>query len=405
MFFSLPYIIFKLFQRFSRCKFSQLFLILQINLTNFVVRKIQTAMQLKIGDIVRYLNAVGGGKVVRIDGDIAYVDEDGFETPVLMRECVVVGTAPKNDTAVQTPKSAPKPTLIEKEGVTTPTTLPVIETKRGDIMNVVLGFEASDLKALSQATFDAYIVNDSNYYIYVSVAIRAAESNEWTLRYDGLIEPNIQEFIGEFLREDLPSMDRIEVQILAFKRDKVFESKKPYSVDIKVDTTKFAKLHCFRPNPYFDVPVIAFDIVSNDKTTTDPTLDKAELTAMISRQETPVKKEKIRTKKEAPKKDVIEVDLHIDELVDTTAGLTPADMLNLQIDKFCKVMNENLRHIGQKIVFIHGKGEGVLRQALMKELTHRYKGHDVQDASFREYGFGATQVTIRSTSSDKTKKR
>ena len=45
-------------------------------------------------------------------------------------------------------------------------------------------------------------------------------------------------------------------------------------------------------------------------------------------------------------------------------------------------------------MFIHGKGEGVLRQALMKELNHRYKGHQAQDASFREYGYGATQVTI-----------
>lgn len=70
-------------------------------------------------------------------------------------------------------------------------------------------------------------------------------------------------------------------------------------------------------------------------------------------------------------------------------------MLNLQIDEFSRIMDENLKHKGQKIVFIHGKGEGVLRNAILKELNHRYKGHDVQDASFREYGFGATQVTIR----------
>ncbi len=44
----------------------------------------------KIGDTVRFLNSVGGGKIVRIDGQMAYVDEDGFETPVLLRECVVV---------------------------------------------------------------------------------------------------------------------------------------------------------------------------------------------------------------------------------------------------------------------------------------------------------------------------
>ena len=57
-------------------------------------------------------------------------------------------------------------------------------------------------------------------------------------------------------------------------------------------------------------------------------------------------------------------------------------------------MDANLKNHGKKIVFIHGKGEGILRQALLKELNHRYKGHDVCDASFREYGFGATQVTI-----------
>ena len=101
-----------------------------------------------------------------------------------------------------------------------------------------------------------------------------------------------------------------------------------------------------------------------------------------------------KKEKASRRPDVIEVDLHISELVDTTAGLSPADILNLQIDEFRKVMDANLRNKGQKIVFIHGKGEGVLRAALMKELNHRYKGHQVQDASFREYGFGATQVTI-----------
>ena len=70
-------------------------------------------------------------------------------------------------------------------------------------------------------------------------------------------------------------------------------------------------------------------------------------------------------------------------------------MLNLQVDRFRQIMDENIKNHGQKIIFIHGKGEGVLRNALLKELNYRYKGHDVQDASFREYGFGATQVKIK----------
>ena len=48
-----------------------------------------------------------------------------------------------------------------------------------------------------------------------------------------------------------------------------------------------------------------------------------------------------------------------------------------------------------KIIFIHGKGDGVLRSSLERELKQRYRSCTYQDASFREYGFGATQVTIR----------
>ena len=64
----------------------------------------------KTGDIVRYLNAVGGGRVIRIDGNMAYVDEDGFETPVLVKECVVVTPAqPSKDTGAKyvAPPTAP----------------------------------------------------------------------------------------------------------------------------------------------------------------------------------------------------------------------------------------------------------------------------------------------------------
>ena len=49
---------------------------------------------IKKGDTVRFLNAVGGGVVVRIDEvkRLIYVeDEDGFEIPLLERECVAVG--------------------------------------------------------------------------------------------------------------------------------------------------------------------------------------------------------------------------------------------------------------------------------------------------------------------------
>jgi len=71
------------------------------------------------------------------------------------------------------------------------------------------------------------------------------------------------------------------------------------------------------------------------------------------------------------------------------------DILEYQLDVFRKTMEKYKLRRGQKIVFIHGKGEGVLRQRILWELDTKYKRHQHQDASFKQYGYGATLVTIK----------
>ena len=48
---------------------------------------------IKVGDKVRFLNSTGGGVVRSFKGkdQVLVEDEDGFEVPALIRECVVVG--------------------------------------------------------------------------------------------------------------------------------------------------------------------------------------------------------------------------------------------------------------------------------------------------------------------------
>ncbi len=347
----------------------------------------------KVGDIVRYLNSVGGGKIVRIKDNMAYVDEDGFETPVLLRECVVVTTAETQRAAVAERLVITPAPVATKEVVKEPEE-PFEETPGGDRLNIVLGYEPANIKNLSGTSFDTYLVNDSNYYIYFSYLSRDEGAADWTTRYAGVVEPGIQLFLEELQRDDLSRMSRIAVQCIAFKRERSFELMAPVNVNLRFDATKFFKLHCFRPNEYFDRDVIAYEIVKNGEPMTqvaiDPIAVEKSMRTKIAADRRPVKKRNVQKHQ-----DTVVTDLHIDELVDTKAGLSNADMLNLQVDEFRRVMDANLKNHGQKLVFIHGKGEGVLRQAIMKELNHRYKGHDVQDASFREYGFGATQVTIR----------
>ena len=60
----------------------------------------------------------------------------------------------------------------------------------------------------------------------------------------------------------------------------------------------------------------------------------------------------------------MEVDLHIDKLTPSTKGMTNFEMLNLQLDTAKRQLDFALRKRIQKVVFIHGVGEGILKEEL-----------------------------------------
>lgn len=350
--------------------------------------------QINIGDTVRFLNSIGGGRVTRIKDNIAYVaDDDGFEQPVLLRECVVVA-APK--ASAQAPKATAAPARPAAPAPSAPLP-PIKETEEGENPRLTLGFEPSDLKRLSQSSFDAYLVNDSNFWLHYTVATRERDANQWTLRAAATLEPGTQDFLFELTTADLPNIDRMSVQVIMFKQDKEFALFQPITFEHRFDATRFARLHCFQPNPYFDVPVIAFEIPAGgqQKPTEQPVPTAKEIAEAIRTKTTAPKTPRQPKKAKPDTSSPLEIDLHATEILESIAGMSSSEILNYQIDTFRRIMDENLRNIGRKIIFIHGNGEGVLRRALMKELNYRYKGHQVVDASFREYGFGAMMVTIR----------
>ena len=350
----------------------------------------------KVNDIVRFLNATGGGRISRIEGNIAYVeDSDGFEQPVLLRECVVVDASKPKATAYDRP-IIPAPSKEEKPLRPEPAPAPVVETEEGDVLNVVLAYEPRELKHLNTTSYDAYLVNDSNYYLYVAYMTRGDnDSGLWHTRFHGIVEPNMQVQLEEFGHSDLPDMSRVAVQYVAFKEGKDFKLKNPALVEHRLDTTKFYKIHCFHDCEYFDSPVLALDVVRNDRPAKPMVIDSSDLERAMQQKRTADRPNRRPVEKHTKTKgEIIECDLHINELVDTTAGMSNSDMLQLQLNKFHEVMRENLHRPGAKVVFIHGKGEGVLRKALLDELRRKYPRCEAQDASFREYGFGATLVKL-----------
>jgi dsDNA-specific endonuclease/ATPase MutS2 len=109
----------------------------------------------------------------------------------------------------------------------------------------------------------------------------------------------------------------------------------------------------------------------------------------------PIAAPKPQSKSSKPKNDTLEVDLHINQILETTAGMSNGEMLEGQLDTFRRTMDANANNHGRRIVFIHGVGNGRLKTELRRELDRKYKQHTYQDASFREYGYGATLVIIK----------
>ena len=68
-------------------------------------------------------------------------------------------------------------------------------------------------------------------------------------------------------------------------------------------------------------------------------------------------------------------------------------MLNLQLETAKRQLEFAMRKRIQKVVFIHGVGEGVLKEEL-KYLFNRYDNVSFYDAEYKKYGLGATEVYI-----------
>jgi hypothetical protein len=379
---------------------------------------------MKKGDQVRFLHEVGGGRVSGFQGKnvVLVEDEDGFEIPMLISDVVVIGNEDYSSTNVVNAKAQMQrqaadgrsikammkegqdevPAEADRDEVDyTKVTFraPVEERKGGNQLSAYLAFVPIDIKEVTHTRFESYFVNDSNYFVQYSYLV--AEGNSWTLRAHGEVEPNTKEFIEEFGREDLNKMERVCVQMLAYKRDKPFVLKPTIDVQLRIDGVKFYKLHMFEENDFFEQKALLYTLVEQDRVARPLVIDAQQLKSEMYRHEEPADKTRVQKPQPMPivkrrgDDDVVVVDLHIEALLDTTAGMSKGDMLNYQVDVFRKTLAQYRDKKGQRIVFIHGKGDGVLRRALVSDLSYRYKSYSYQDASFQEYGYGATQVTIK----------
>ena len=255
---------------------------------------------MKVGDKVSFLSETGGGVIAGFQGkDIVLVeDADGFQIPIPISEVVVVGNAdysmsnmvaaqqaPKADTkgksikAMLTSNAEDDETADDTDEVDLSREItfkaPAEERKGGNMLSCYLAFVPLNIKEMTTTRFEAYLVNDCNYYMHY--AFMTAEGNAWTLRSKGEIEPNTTLFLEEVGREELNNLLRIGFQIMAYKTDKPFTLKPMVEAQFRLDPVKFYKVHTFQKTLFFDTPALLYTIVENDRVARPLAIDVKQL--------------------------------------------------------------------------------------------------------------------------------
>lgn len=348
-------------------------------------------MNCKVGDKVRFLNDVGGGTVSRIINAkmVNVEDEDGFEIPVMISNIVVVEAYQAKQSATpsrgvqQTAKRPSLPVLGEPAG-----THADLEPE-GEEYDLLLAFVAEGGKKPMESDVELHLVNDSPFRLLYALT-KWVPSGRVRLLGSGDLEPDSKEPICLIPLAEMHQLQTFSLSFILYKQ-RDFTLQTPGQVNIELNPLKFVKPGSFQENDFFDEKAYLYKVASSSVRNHQLVIDPAALQdAMLQKNK---KDEGVKARKPTHQALVEEVDLHIESLVDNAQAMSNAEILEVQKARFSTALELALRSGTKRMVFIHGIGNGKLKHEIRKVLDMGYVGKvRYQDASFEEYGYGATMV-------------
>ena len=409
------------------------------------------------GDRVKFINDTTVGTVAAIEGKIAHVTvEDGFDIPVLITDLVAIAAEEEqkairqmgvgDGTPVNTNAGAGKPKVrepkrpqpqrpaasygkislvedFEDDDEDLPDLVAIrqnylkrqanandaaieAEEKRArsapaptELTNydVKLCFVPQDAqKPEESAQLECYIVNDSSYRVFYTVS-RWSTGNYVTLLASGQLEEDTKELVKTYRREELNRMGKLQVSLLLFKPVNYVPAPAE-DFTLELSPLKFVRRGSFTENDFFDEPAVVYTLASDRE-------EERQMQAARKALEENLGASTPEAPKKAPKKQADGtsrydnepeiIDLHAEEILDSVDGLSNGEIIQAQLARFeialDLAVHSNRR---QRLVFIHGVGSGKLKHEMKKVLAAKYPKIRYQDASFKEYGYGAIMVFI-----------
>jgi hypothetical protein len=142
----------------------------------------------------------------------------------------------------------------------------------------------------------------------------------------------------------------------------------------------------------FDMEFLTFEVIKT-KALSNQLFADMDVDSVINEKETTHKRKSVKVKPKDRVLPAMEVDLHIHQITTSNKHMSNYDMLNLQLDTARHKLEFAIQKRIQKVVFIHGVGEGVLKSEL-DYLFGRYDNIKFYAADYQKYGLGATEVYI-----------
>ncbi len=327
-------------------------------------------MHVRIGDIVRFITEKLEGKVTGIiDNNTVnvYCDDYGFEIPASVNDLVVIHSELKSSVTGMTGGNQS------------------ISIQSTDAL--YLAIVPEDFSHLNESRYELHLVNDTAQTCLYSIAFYNGE--KYTGIAAGNCSPDSSCVLDSYPLKEIDShIKAVHIQAIFYQKG-ICIPKAAIDTEIKIHAANLCKAGIYKQTKWFR-SVSQLRILSSD-------IHYMPEEDTLSTQSDDIKKKEEQPVKppSKPLSNIVEIDLHIDQLLKTTAGMENKDILEYQLDIFRKALEEYKLRKGKKIIFIHGKGDGILRQRILWELQTKYKRFHHQDASFKQYGYGATMVTIK----------
>jgi len=346
---------------------------------------------MNIGDKVKFLNETGGGvitKVLDLETVIVRIEE-GFEVPVKIKGLIPDKGGMLDSIPVEKNKQKDETAIVKSPEISFKETQPQNESpEQKNSGQVYLAFTRES----NPFQFKTHLINDTSFQIYFIIGLR--KMGQQLLQHSGLLEPNTKVILGNFkiVKTDEPTI--FAIQYIGFKQG-YYMPFEPVDRIIEIDTQKLVDKQYDKENDFFEVAASIFSInekaISQNSKYLKTSLDSEYTELMMKKEKSPTKKTGAE-KQKTP--ETMEVDLHIQEIVDDESGLTDGEILDIQLRRFEIALETALHGNIKKIIFIHGVGQGKLKHEISKIMDKKYPDLKYQDASFKEYGYGATMVLL-----------